>query len=171
MLYKLWSNITAHLNSRVIVLSQSVTSENCTYFQGRLQNIILRPLSFWDQRKVLQHSILADLSWTWVFPISMTFSLKIAYCKKMSQNVHDCWFHDGLNVRYHANRPKNRRRFCNSFMWFIFNPQRRKIYTIIYSIQFLICDGSKCKNPLRWWLSVQGCEHPSTLVPCWVSRT
>ncbi len=69
---------------------------------------------------------------------------------KMSQLVHN-----------HANRHKNKHKCCNYFTWFIFNLQRRKIWTVLYSnIQ---CTASTCgvlrmQKILylgRWWPSVQ----------------
>jgi hypothetical protein len=39
----------------------------------------------------------------------------------------------GCFVRKHAKRPKNKCRFCNSFTWLIYNLQRRKIYTMLYT--------------------------------------
>jgi hypothetical protein len=46
-------------------------------------------------------------------------------------------------IRNHTNRPKNKRIFCNSFTWFIFNLHLEKYiqyYTILYNLQQL-CVG------------------------------
>jgi hypothetical protein len=36
-------------------------------------------------------------------------------------------------VHNHIKRPKKKHGCCNSFTWFIFNLQRRKIYTVLYN--------------------------------------
>jgi hypothetical protein len=53
-------------------------------------------------------------------------------------------------VRNHANRPKNKCRCRNSFTYFIFNLQKRKLYTVLYNnidSAVFMCRVLKWKNP------------------------
>ncbi len=77
------------------------------------------------------------------------------------------------SFHYNTSRPKNKCRWRNSLMWFIFNLQRRKIHTIVHNdIQYLCVDSLACKKkgpflrvvPIRLL-----CEPHTTLIPCWKS--
>jgi hypothetical protein len=57
----------------------------------------------------------------------------------------------------HANRPKNKHRWCNSFMRFTFNLDRIKICTVLYNdvkqtvfCASILCCVLKCKKSLTW---------------------
>ncbi len=76
-------------------------------------------------------------------------------------------FHDN------SSRPKNKCKWRNYLMWFIFNLQRRKIHTLVHNdIQYLCVDSLACQKKcpfLRVVAILAWCEPPSTLVPCWKS--
>jgi hypothetical protein len=79
-----------------------------------------------------------------------------------------------ISVCIYADSPTNKRRFRNSFTWFIFNLQRRKIYTVVYNIKqctvINMWGFQMQKIPyLGRWPSVQGCKLPSTPAPHWES--
>jgi hypothetical protein len=78
-------------------------------------------------------------------------------------------------VRNQANGPKNKHMFHTFVMWFIFNLQRRKMWkaqkTHLEHTQRIVntCVSikAKIKKALLGWKSfVQGCQLPSTPVPC-----
>jgi hypothetical protein len=57
----------------------------------------------------------------------IAFLLKNCYRGQNTMRAHT------VLVRNHANRLKNKRRCSNPFTWFIFNLQRRKMYTVLYN--------------------------------------
>ncbi len=71
------------------------------------------------------------------------------------------------SVHDNTNQPKNKCRWRNSLMWFIFNLQRRKIHTLVHNyVQYLCVDSLACKKSvpyLGWWPSV----HDANLTPLW----
>ncbi len=76
---------------------------------------------------------------------------------------------DCIIFRDYVNKPKNKR--CNIFMWFVFNPQKRKnIYIIIPKHTQTVFTCGIPEMQISLLLAVvafsEMCEPHSTLVPC-----
>jgi hypothetical protein len=106
-----------------------------------------------------------------------SYSLKVKTDSWLNYSRSHCIEFYLLDVHNYTNRLKSKHMFCNSFMWFIFNLQMRKIYIQYYSIlnniQQLMCGLLNAKNPYLGWRpsAAQVCELPSTPVPCCDSIT